>query len=206
MQLGSGTPGDFRVLNNLVPLAMAVDQVQGLLYWSEVDADEVVGRVVAHDLDSGQEVTRVTEPAISVAVDPYDSFLYYSSLEGHKIRRLPLAGGSVTDFLTLADALPVGLTLDLSILGDLDFDRMLGLSDYVIFRENYPTGTRRSQGDLDGSHSVDLIDFGIFREELISGGAVAVPEPGTLCLSLIALGMLALPMVRQGFRKLGLSF
>jgi len=77
------------------------------------------------------------------------------------------------------DAVNLGaLTLNTALMGDVNSDRVVDLTDFGIFKANFGTGTTWAQGDLDGNGRIDLGDFGRFKENFgHTAAAVVVPAP-----------------------------
>jgi hypothetical protein len=78
--------------------------------------------------------------------------------------------------------------------GDLNQDGHVNQTDYAILTSHWlQTGVTGAGGDLNGDGTVNITDFSIFKQDyLTANGAsanalVAVPEPGTLVLLVVAL-------------------
>jgi hypothetical protein len=104
----------------------------------------------------------------------------------------------------------------LGLLGDLNFDGKVNVSDWILFRQGQQvnmTGLTQAQaralGDLDGDFHNDHADFVLFKatyESLNGAGSFAamlasVPEPATILLALFG----GVAIVRQGDRRRGNS-
>ena len=85
-------------------------------------------------------------------------------------------------YLDLAGFRDVGWTLanrPRTLAGDVNGDRMIGIPDFGILRQNFnQSNRRRSQGDLNGDFHVDISDFAILRNNFGKKGAI-VPELGS---------------------------
>ena len=103
--------------------------------------------------------------------------------------------GTATGFQIVDQA--GGLDVDPMVAGiaavlpaDTDFDGMNGtdIADFHILRNNYLTGTTKTQGDANGDMLVNHLDFFLWRTDfLAAGGSMAgisflVPEPATVWL------------------------
>jgi VCBS repeat-containing protein len=55
------------------------------------------------------------------------------------------------------------LTLNPALLGDVNSDGKVNLTDFGIFKNNFGTGDTWAKGDLDGNGRVDLSDFGLLK-------------------------------------------
>jgi hypothetical protein len=74
-------------------------------------------------------------------------------------------------------------------LGDVNADGQIDLADFGVLKAN--VGAENAswfQGDMDGDGKVSLSDFGLFKQ---SFGSAAAPEPSTLILALLGLGIAA---------------
>lgn len=79
-------------------------------------------------------------------------------------------------------------TFDLVVTDDADFDDDDDVDgfDFLIWQQNFGTGTMQSQGDADGDGDVDDADLAIWEGQYgtvpISAASAAVPEPTSLFL------------------------
>ncbi len=75
------------------------------------------------------------------------------------------------------------LTLNPALMGDLNSDHAVDLTDFGALKANFGQGTTWAQGDLDGNGRVDLGDFGRFKENFgrtaAALAAVLPPPPAT---------------------------
>jgi hypothetical protein len=69
------------------------------------------------------------------------------------------------------------LTLNPALLGDVNSDGAVDLTDFGVFKANFGSGSTWAQGDLDGNGRVDLGDFGRFKENF---GRTAAALPAVL--------------------------
>jgi hypothetical protein len=90
--------------------------------------------------------------------------------------------------------------------GDFDSDGDVDGADFVAWQTNFPTatGATRAQGDADGDGDVDGADFVVWQTNFPftpSPAASPIPEPMSLCLNVIGLGMLSGACWRGRSRK-----
>lgn len=78
-----------------------------------------------------------------------------------------------------------------SLVGDLNGDLTVDLTDFGILKANFGSGTTRAQGDVNGDAKVDLTDFGLLKDNFGKSGTASVPEPTTFLLALLGLAVLA---------------
>lgn len=84
------------------------------------------------------------------------------------------------------------------MISDLNIDGVVDGQDFFIFRGCYlEVGSECATSDIDGDLIVDLADFGHFALAF-AGGAVVVPEPGTLLL--VAAGFALIAVGRRRWR------
>ncbi len=79
------------------------------------------------------------------------------------------------------------LTLNPALMGDLNSDHAVDLTDFGALKANFGTGTTWAQGDLDGNGRVDLGDFGRFKENFgrtAAALAAVLPPPPAVTPSL----------------------
>ncbi len=89
------------------------------------------------------------------------------------------------------------------VIGDVNGDLIVDISDFDLIRQNFRTGTTLEQGDLDFSGLVDLADFKIWKNAFSGPGAPAsVPEPSTWAL--LCMGAAAAGIVRYRKRNIAL--
>ena len=96
-----------------------------------------------------------------------------------------------TDFELLADG-TLGWSVVEITAGDFNFDGAVNRDDFAIMLSNFGTGDEFVEGDMDFSGRTNLSDFVAFRDAF-TGAPAAVPEPSSICMSLI--GMLSLALV-----------
>lgn len=86
---------------------------------------------------------------------------------------------------------------------DFNTDGRVDGSDYTIWRQGFgSTVAAGTDGDANGDGLVDASDYTIWRDQFGQsdasfGGSAAVPEPGTIVLTLIALVTSAIAMTRR---------
>jgi hypothetical protein len=77
------------------------------------------------------------------------------------------------------------------INGDVNFDGDVNGLDVDPFVAAVLGGSYDAPADMNGDGAVDGLDVDPFVEAVVGGGTAAVPEPSTLLLCLVALGMVA---------------
>lgn len=85
-------------------------------------------------------------------------------------------------------------------LGDLDFDLVVDLNDFELFKSNFNLPLfGRYEGDLNFDGFVDLKDFAIFKDHF---GASVIPEPPAMVIGLFAaLGVAFVGRLRPRARR-----
>lgn len=103
-----------------------------------------------------------------------------------RFEQVTLPAGTLWD---LAD-LYVGGTAKLlafhSLSGDIDGDSRVDLADFGVLKVHFGQPGDLLAGDLTGDGAVDLNDFGVLKANFGKSGAVAVPEPASVLLALLA--------------------
>lgn len=189
-------------ISNKIPLALAMDEESRMLYWSEIGIDGGNGRIRSYDLATSETQTVTEHPAVSMAIDGFDDFLYWSDFADSRLVRSNLATSTNGDVLVLPGILPLGLALDLSIIGDADFNRVVNMADYELFRDNFLVGARRSQGDFNSDHAVNLLDFVVLKKALsVTEPMQFVPESATFHLAITASFLVLWTRRSFSFRK-----
>ncbi len=89
------------------------------------------------------------------------------------------------------------------LMGDINVDSTVDLSDFGILKANFGVGVFRYQGDLNGDHRVDLSDFGLLKDNFGTRlpATQPAPEPPAWTLAAIGVGLLTLRLRR--WAKLG---
>ncbi len=75
--------------------------------------------------------------------------------------------------------------------GDANLDGKVDLTDFGVLKDGFGRDGGWAAGDFDGNGKVDLADFGALKENFgfVRPASAAVPEPSTLCLTLLALAL-----------------
>ena len=79
---------------------------------------------------------------------------------------------------------------DRKVAGDMNVDGCVDGLDYVIWSNNYNTGTTWLQGNVNGDGITDGLDYVVWSNNFGQGCPAPVPEPGAL--TLLGVGVLAL--------------
>jgi hypothetical protein len=64
------------------------------------------------------------------------------------------------------------------------------LTDFGTLKSFFGSAFGPQRGDFDGNGQVNLSDFGILKTNFGRNGSLAVPEPSTWALAIVALGLL----------------
>ena len=86
-----------------------------------------------------------------------------------------------------ASAAPKNVIL---MIGDANFDGVVGLADLLVLADNYGlTGAGWRQGDLSGDGAVGIADLGILAEHYGQTGSADVPEPASAAVLMVGAAM-----------------
>jgi hypothetical protein len=83
------------------------------------------------------------------------------------------------------------------LLGDVNMDGVVNGLDVDPFVGLVTSGTYQAEGDMNEDDVVNGLDVDPFVAAVVGGGTQQIPEPSTLLLVLVALGVVA------GWRKWG---
>jgi sugar lactone lactonase YvrE len=160
------------------PSILVLDPAGNQMYWTNFDAQSQAGANINRaNLDGSNISVIAPDVAGGLALDAAAGKLYWSAFPGGAIIEANPNGSNRQEQFTVAGALPIALTIDNSVPGDANFDRLVTNADYAALQGNFGLGTRRSQGDFTSDHQVDLNDFGVFKNSFGDAAAAAVPEP-----------------------------
>lgn len=96
--------------------------------------------------------------------------------------------------LDLAALQDIGWTLtttNVPLPGDANRDGKVDLTDFGTLKSFFGNAFGPQRGDFDGNGQVNLSDFGILKANFGRTGSLAVPEPSTAALAIVALCLLA---------------
>jgi Dockerin type I domain/PEP-CTERM motif len=89
-------------------------------------------------------------------------------------------------------------TPSLGLAGDFNGDHKVNAADYTVWRNNLGATEGSLLNNNGNGGTIDETDYAIWKAHFgqsngagAGGGSVAVPEPGTCLLALVALGWLA---------------
>ena len=125
--------------------------------------------------------------------DSYDILNFGSAAGAFDMVNLPALGSGLA--WDTANLLTTGVIEVIAggVPGDFDGDGFVGLSDLNILGSNFGTmgGATLATGDANGDGNVTLADLNILGSNWNPAPAVAVPEPSTLLLGLMAVAAFA---------------
>ncbi|MEO2047266.1 MAG: PEP-CTERM sorting domain-containing protein [Pirellulales bacterium] len=104
-------------------------------------------------------------------------------------------GGAVVGNYALLGTMPITMTHEPAVPGDIDGNGMVNSIDLGILLGNWGQDVTLIEGELNGIAPVDSLDLGLLLGSwtgTLPLGAVSVPEPSTLLLSLLTLSALCI--------------
>lgn len=185
------------ILENLLgPVAMAVDPVQGKLYFSNIDRSkyfegiDIDGEIWRCNLDGTDAEPLVTsglQAPLGIAVDPISQRVYWTDAVADRIQSSRFDGTAIETIMPLILRNPLGIAIDPaptpSAVGDANRDGFTGAADYAVWAATFGQTGSGLPADFDRSCSIGLSDYTIWAANFGQGDmSRIVPEPSSVCL------------------------
>jgi YVTN family beta-propeller protein len=180
---------------------MAINPDGKSVYISNRDDDTI--SVIDTETDTVSSTISVNPGANprGLAVAPNGEWLYVNNRNTDSVSVIDLATSQVVATIPVGDGPGMGIAISVipespePLLGDVSLDEVVNGLDVDPFVDVLLSGPYQPEADMNEDHVVNGLDVDPFVAAVVGGGTQQIPEPSTLLLGLLALGVVG------GWRK-----